>query len=195
MKTLSQISEKSAPELHSDLIEGCRRGDQKAQFSIYKLYYRPMFNISLRIVKDRAEAEDIMQESFLRAFEDIGSFAGKSSFGAWLRRIVYNRSIDALRKKNRTQFEDVDLLSLESVPDYLYSDRHEERDKRLSLIHEAFKKMSDNYRNIFSLYFIEGYDYSEISDILSIPANTTRSQVSRAKKKLAGYLAPSGKRC
>lgn len=74
--------------LHQELINGCRRGDQKAQFQIYKLYYKAMYNTSLRIVNNTMEAEDIMQEAFLSAFEKIGFYSGTASFGAWLKKIV-----------------------------------------------------------------------------------------------------------
>ena len=86
--------------LHQDLLDGCKTGDQKAQFQIYKLYYIAMYNTSLRIVIDTMEAEDIMQESFLSAFEKIATYSGTVSFGAWLKKIVFNRSLDALTTIN-----------------------------------------------------------------------------------------------
>jgi RNA polymerase sigma-70 factor (ECF subfamily) len=85
--------------LHQDLINRCKTNDQKAQFQIYKLYYKAMYNTSLRIVNDTMEAEDIMQESFLSAFEKINTYSGMVSFGAWLMKIVINRSLDAVSKK------------------------------------------------------------------------------------------------
>jgi len=88
MRTEVANPEVSFKNLHSDLIDGCRRGDQKAQFQIYKRYYKAMYNISLKIVKDAMEAEDIMQEAFLSAFENIATWSGTVSFGAWLKRIV-----------------------------------------------------------------------------------------------------------
>ena len=91
--------EEAYKNLNQDVIDGCKKGDQKAQFQLYKLYYRSMYNTSLRIVNDYTEAEDIMQESFLAAFEKINSYSGKVSFGSWLKKIVVNRSLDALRKK------------------------------------------------------------------------------------------------
>jgi len=93
--------------IHQDLIDGCKTGDQKAQFQIYKLYYKAMFNTSLRIVTDTMEAEDIMQESFLSAFEKIETYSGTVSFGAWLKKIVINRSLDALSRK-KAIFEDIE---------------------------------------------------------------------------------------
>jgi len=93
--------------IHQNLIEGCKRMDQKAQFQIYKLYYKAMFNTSLRIVNDPMEAEDIIQESFLVAFEQIGTYSGNVSFGAWLMSMVQNRSIDSRIKNRNVTFEDI----------------------------------------------------------------------------------------
>jgi RNA polymerase sigma-70 factor (ECF subfamily) len=94
--------------LHQDLLDGCKTGDQKAQFKIYKLYYKAMYNTSLRIVNNTMEAEDIMQEAFLSAFEKIDTYSGTVSFGAWLKRIVINRSLDALSRR-KAIFEDIEL--------------------------------------------------------------------------------------
>ncbi len=85
--------------LHQDILDACKEGDQKAQFQIYKLYYKAMYNTSLRIVNDTMEAEDIMQEAFLSAFDKIDTYSGTVSFGAWLKKIVINRSLDALGKE------------------------------------------------------------------------------------------------
>jgi RNA polymerase sigma factor (sigma-70 family) len=102
-KTYQEVSN----SIHKNLIAGCKRIDQKAQFQIYKLYYKAMYNTSLRIVNDPMEAEDIMQESFLTAFEQIGTYSGNVSFGAWLKSIVQDRSIDISRKQENVIFEDI----------------------------------------------------------------------------------------
>src|SRR5512133_4028719 len=107
MKTQMADSGVQFSNLHQDLIDGCKAGDQKAQFQIYKLYYKAMYNTSLRIVNDTMEAEDIMQESFLSAFEKIDTYSGMVRFGAWLKKIVVNRSLDALNKR-KAVFEDID---------------------------------------------------------------------------------------
>ena len=173
--------------IHQDLIDGCKSGDQKAQFQIYKLYYKAMYNTSLRIVNDTMEAEDIMQESFLSAFEKIETYSGMVSFGAWLKKIVINRSLDALNKK-KAIFEDIEShigLRDESSDDNAY-----ERDVELKVeeVKNAIEKLPDGYRVILSLYLLEGYDHDEISEILSISSSTSRSQLSRAKQKLIGEL-------
>jgi hypothetical protein len=92
--------ESSSRTLKQDLIEACKRGDQKAQFMIYKLYYKMMYNSSLVMVNDPAEAKYIIQESFLYAFEEIGNFSGSVSFGSWLMKIVQNRTLDTCLKNH-----------------------------------------------------------------------------------------------
>lgn len=173
--------------LHQDLLDGCKLGDQKAQFQIYKLYYKAMYNTSLRIVNDTMEAEDIMQESFLSAFEKIDTYSGTVSFGAWLKKIVINRSLDVLGKR-KAVFEDIEShvgIRDESIEDQV---RYEEVDVKVEEVKEAIERLPDGYRVILSLYLLEGYDHDEIADILSISSSTSRSQLSRAKQKLISEL-------
>lgn len=173
--------------IHQDLIDGCKTGDQKAQFQIYKLYYKAMYNTSLRIVSDTMEAEDIMQESFLSAFEKIDTYSGTVSFGAWLKKIVVNRSLDALSRR-KAIFEDIDShigIRDESGDD---TSRNEEIDVKVEEVKAAIERLPDGYRIILSLYLLEGYDHDEIAEILSINSSTSRSQLSRAKQKLIGEL-------
>jgi len=173
--------------LHQDLLDGCKNGDQKAQFQIYKLYYKAMYNTSLRIVNDSMEAEDIMQESFLSAFEKIDTYSGTVSFGAWLKKIVINRSLDSLSRR-KAIFEDIDShigIRDDSSEDIL---RKEEADIKVEEVKEAINRLPDGYRIILSLYLLEGYDHDEIGEILSISSSTSRSQLSRAKQKLVAEL-------
>jgi len=168
--------------IHQELIEECRQGSQKAQFQIYKLYYKAMYSVSLRIVNDDFEAEDIMQEAFLSAFKKIESYKGEVSFGAWLKKIVVNRSLDVL-KKRRVKFEEVnertmEMPDLEGMP--LEVDVKE--------IKKAIQSLPDGYRTVLSLYLIEGYDHDEISQILRISNSASRTQYSRAKSKLKELL-------
>ena len=94
----------------NQLIERCKKGDSKAQFAIYKLYYKAMYNTAFRILNNSFEAEDVMQESFLSAFTKLDSFSKQATFGAWLKKIVINNSITALKKNNR-----FGMVSLEKV--------------------------------------------------------------------------------
>jgi len=170
--------------LHQELIDLCKSGDQKAQFQIYKLYYKAMYNTSLRIVNNPMEAEDIMQESFLSAFEKIETYSGTVSFGAWLKRIVVNRSIDSLRKNGKMVFEDIESLNFIEASCTEENNLDEENTERLQLLLNSVKRLPQGSRIVLSLRLLEGFDHDEISEILSISPATSRSQLSRAKQKL-----------
>ena len=176
--------------LHQDILDACKEGDQKAQFQIYKLYYKAMYNTSLRIVNNTMEAEDVMQEAFLSAFEKIETYSGTVSFGAWLKKIVINRSLDALGKR-KAVFEDIEShtgIRDDGPEDSL---RNEEIDIQIGAVKEAIEKLPDGYRVILSLYLLEGYDHDEIAEIMKISSSTSRSQLSRAKQKLISELKKS----
>lgn len=166
-------------DVHHELIKKCRKGHQKSQMQIYKLYYKAMFNTSLRIVGNTSDAEDIMQDSFINAFQKIAQYTEGGSFGGWLKRIVVNNSLDMLQKnKLDTEFSDhLEIVEEEPVMPSI--------DKiRLKDIKEAIDKMKEEYRVIISLYLFEGYDHEEISEILGISYNLSRTRYSRARKKL-----------
>lgn len=166
-------------DVHHDLIEKCRKQDQRAQMQIYKLYFRAMYNSSLRIVGSTVDAEDIMQESFLDAFHKLEKYSEEGSFGGWLKRIVVNNSIDHINKnKLQTEFnEHMEVVEEESTD-------FDNKEIRLKDIKNALGKIKDEYRIIISLYLFEGYDHEEISEILNISYNLSRTRYSRAKSKL-----------
>jgi RNA polymerase sigma-70 factor (ECF subfamily) len=174
--------EPTVKNIHEDLIRGCQVNDRKAQFQVYKLYYKAMFNTALRIVNDPAGAEDIMQEAFLEAFRQIGSYRAESSFGSWLKRIVINKSIDEIRKAK-------DIISIDEA-DVDVPDQNEDENylhvlsTRVEEIRKAIHALPDSYRIILSLHLLEGYDHEEISQILDISYNLSRTRYSRARKKL-----------
>lgn len=172
--------------IHENLIEKCRNKDAKAQFEIYKLYYKAMYNTCYRIVNNTEEAEDLMQESFLAAFEKIETYNGEVSFGAWLKRIVINRSLDAL-KKRKMELIPLDNTLQEDFAEDVNFDT-EDMEKELQRIKKAINKLADGYRIVLTLYLLEGYDHDEISQILNISSSNSRSQYSRAKQKLKEIL-------
>lgn len=171
--------------IHEDLIQACRSGDRSAQFRIYKLYYKAMYNTSLRIVNDTAEAEDIMQESFLDAFQRLNTYSGEGSFGSWLKRIVINRSLDFLRKEREmVPFDETDHDLAETDEET----REEEVILRVAEVKKAISQLQDEYRIIVSLYLLEGYDHEEIAQILKISNQLSRTRYSRARQKLLWLL-------
>jgi RNA polymerase sigma-70 factor (ECF subfamily) len=173
-----------------ELINQCRKGDRKAQSEIYRLYYKAMYNTCLRLVSFPAEAEDIMQEAFLSAFRKIDTYKGNVSFGAWLKRIVINKSIDALRQR-KFRFETLDHVKPDEVPE-LTSDNDDDMKLPAELmvkqIKEAIQELSDGYRLVITLALIEGFDHEEIAQILSISKSSSRSQLTRARKRLMEIL-------
>ena len=169
---------------HEKLIERCRRGDRRAQFEIYKLYYKAMFNSCLRIVNNSVEAEDLMQESFLKAFNKIETYKGEVAFGAWLKKIVVNNALDYVKKRKLQLIE----LNEAVTCDFYEDDNQISDDVSVESIKEKIKELPDGYRVILSLYLFEGYDHEEIASILNISNSTSRSQYLRAKQRLIKEL-------
>ncbi|MDP2113348.1 MAG: sigma-70 family RNA polymerase sigma factor, partial [Bacteroidota bacterium] len=131
--------------IHQDLVERCRKGDTKAQFELYKIYYKPMYNICLRMVGSQVEAEDVMQEAFLNAFTKIDTYQGVVSFGAWLKKIVINRSLDHL-KKRKVKFEELN----EKIPDE-EPVSIEISEIQMEKLKNAIQQLPDGYRVVLSL--------------------------------------------
>jgi len=161
------------------------KGDVRAQYQLYSLYSKAMYNICYRMTNQLEEAEDMLQESFTYAFSKLGSFRFESSFGAWLKRIVVNTCINHLKKKR------VDLVYTEHdndpLPEDDYVDYGEIRLKVESVM-KAVGQLPEGYRVVFSLYLLEGYDHKEISEIMGISESTSKSQFLRAKQKIKEIL-------
>lgn len=162
------------------------KGDVRAQYQLYSLYSKAMYNICLRMTNMQEEAEDMLQESFSYAFSKLGSFRFESSFGAWLKRIVVNTCINHLKKKR------IDLVYTEqqndSLPDDDYVDYAEIKFKADGVM-KAMEQLPQGYRIVFSLYLLEGYDHGEIAEILEITESTSKSQYLRAKKKIKEIMS------
>lgn len=179
-----QASSKNNYNIHQNLIKECKRGNKNAQFDIYKLYFKAMYNTCLRIVKDVQEAEDIMQESFLKAFNNLDQYKAEVSFGSWLKKIVINRSLDSLRKK-KALFESLEDENFEYIKE---EETETEAIFKIEDIKSEINKLPDGYRMVLNLYLLEGYDHEEIGEILNISASTSRSQFARARKRLSENL-------
>ena len=167
------------------MIESCMKGDVRAQYQLYSLYSKAMYNICLRMTGQQVEAEDMLQESFTYAFSKLGSFRFESSFGAWLKRIVVNTCINHLKKKR------LDLVYTEThndpVPEEDFVD-YGEIEFQVESVMKAMEQLPEGYRVVFSLYLLEGYDHKEISEILGISESTSKSQFLRAKQKIKQIL-------
>jgi RNA polymerase sigma factor (sigma-70 family) len=170
-------------EIYEELVEQCKQGERNAQIRIYEMHAATVFNSCIRIVSSEADAEDIMQESFIEAFDKIHTFRGEGSFVAWLKRIAVNKSINLLRTKRKS-------ISLEDGAPEVTDNSHDEASIsenifcRIEEIRAAMDKLPENYRIVLSLQLLEGYDQEEISEILGTTHGNVRTRYSRAKQKL-----------
>jgi RNA polymerase sigma factor (sigma-70 family) len=166
------------------LLEHCKKKDKNAQLELYKCYYKAMYNVAYRILKDEFEAEDLMQEAFLTVFTKMKMYKGEVTFGAWLKRIVINKSLTQLKKNKRYQ-----EVKMEVIPtDDTAVETVDYRGLKASNVLTCLQGLKENYRIILNLHLIEGYDYEEISQILNYTNENVRTTVSRAKKKLKQVL-------
>ena len=173
-----------------NLVLECKQGSKKACYELYKLYAKAMLNVAFRIVGNIAEAEDVLQEAFLDAFNKLKDFRQDTTFGLWLKQIVVNRSINLLRKR-KMEFIDMDGEQLENIPDR-ETDNGEETLYQAAIVKKAIQELPDGYRTVISLYLLEGYDHEEIGQILNISENTSRTQFLRAKRKLIEIVRRKG---
>jgi RNA polymerase sigma factor (sigma-70 family) len=185
-----RMLELTATIQRDELVERCRQGDRRSYGELYQKYSKAMFNTSLRIVNNTADAEDVLQESFVDAFAAIDSFAYKSTFGAWMKRIVVNKSINALRKR-KMQIVDIEKTSAVYLPE---EDNFDEEALKFKVeeIKKAVKDLPNGYRTVISLHLFEGYDQEEIAEILQISHATVRTQYMRAKQKLLLIIKQGG---
>ncbi|WP_299158691.1 RNA polymerase sigma factor [uncultured Tenacibaculum sp.] len=168
----------------NQLIERCKKNDSTAQMQVYDAYYKAMYNTSYRILKDEFEAEDLIQEAFLTAFSKLHTFKGEVTFGAWLKRIVINKSLTQLKKNIR-----YDEVKMEVVSNYEVEETTIDYSSlNVKQVMDSLQSLKNSYRVILTLNLIEGYDYEEISQILKYTNENVRTTISRAKKKLKQVL-------
>lgn len=148
-----------------------------------------MYNLAYRMMNNREDAEDILQETFTECFRNIGSFRFESTFGAWLKAILLNKCINQLKKRK------INLVLSDTLTDDVYNINEDtqtgedDNDYDTDKIFRGIEKLPDGYRIILTLYLLEGYDHSEISQILGISESTSKSQYSRVKEKLRKILS------
>ncbi|MEQ1585098.1 MAG: RNA polymerase sigma factor [Cyclobacteriaceae bacterium] len=177
--------EAQAVHIHHDLIDRCRQGDRDAYYRLYKLYSRSMYNVGFRIVNNTEEAEDVLQDAFISAFNNLGSYRGDSTFGAWLKRIVINKAINYLNKRRPERMPEDERFDVKEEEEV---DVLEGFPFTVEKVRAAIEALPDGYRSVLSLYLLEGYDHGEIAEILGITESTSKSQFNRAKKKLKELL-------
>ncbi|MCF8715052.1 RNA polymerase sigma factor [Joostella atrarenae] len=170
--------------LEIDLIEKCKNNDRKSQMRLYDMYCDGMYCISMRYVKNTNDAQDVMQEAFIKAFQKLDQFKAEVTFGAWLKRIVINKCLDFLKSKQQFQ------ISIEETDLQLVADNNwkVDEDVDVSEVKKAIEELPEKYKYVLMLYLIEGYDHEEISQILGINNTTSRTHLLRGKQKLKMLL-------
>lgn len=170
-----------------ELIDLCKKDDQRAQLELYNKYCDAMFNVSYRIVQDIYVAEDMMQEAFINAFKQLHTLKEPKIFGSWLKRIVINKSLNHLQKKSKEDWNRLDDV-LYKIEDIQEDDSFDLTDHKVQEILKKINELKQNYRLLLNLHYVEGYDYEEISEITGMTYANCRTTMSRAKESLKKKL-------
>lgn len=166
-----------------ELIEGCLRNDRKAQRELYQRYKVQLFRVCLRYGKNRVDAEDMLQEGFLTIFKDLKYYSFNGALGGWMRKVVINSCLQHIRKNNKSPHR----IEIHELPDMVTTETNEP-ESRIQELTRLIQKLPSGYRTVFNLYVMDGYSHKEIAQILSISINTSKSQLSKAKKMLRTSL-------
>ena len=163
------------------LVQKCLNGEKKAQKELYDQYAKAMYHSIIRIVGQKTEAQDLLQESFIKVFKELKNFKSRSSLGVWIKKICINTSLTQLKKNKQIQIVELDgNVQQENSSDVIDFD--------VKLIHDSIKKLPSGCRVILNLYLFEGFRHSEIAEILEITESTSKSQYIRGKKLLRKEL-------
>lgn len=165
----------------AQLVEAVLRGDVQAQRSLYERFARKMFGVCLRYSGSREEAEDFLQEGFIRVFQKISSFKGGGVLEAWIRKVMVNTALEQLRKQ-KIEWAEANQLPEEGHEPEIISKME------TGVLLEAIGKMPYGYKIIFNLFAIEGYGHGEIASMLNISEGTSKSQYARARAQLVKTL-------
>ncbi len=172
-------------DIHKEILEGCIKGESSAQRKLFDSYSRLLLGVCNRYATNIEEAEDIMQEGFVKIFLNIKEFKGDGSIVAWMRRIMINTAITHYHKMKKHRYhDDLDEVKETKFDDYLWDDAEFTREELFNVI----QRMPEGYRMVFNLYAVEGYKHREIAEIMGIDENTSKSQYSRARRWLQERL-------
>jgi RNA polymerase sigma-70 factor (ECF subfamily) len=173
------------------LIDGCLQGDRRSQQAVYKLLYGKMKAVCLRYTRDSDQAMDVLQEGFIKVFQNMERYSGSGSFEGWVRRIMVNLSIDRFRKSKNDFILMNDAMSAEQWEDEIEEEELAEQDQydfKPHQIIEAMQQLSPAYRTVFNLYVFENYTHQDIADALGVSVGTSKSNFAKAKRNMKKIL-------
>ncbi len=165
------------------ILKGCLKNIKADQYKLYNLYSSRMYGVCLRYAGSTDEAQDILQEGFIRVFQHLRSFKGKGSFEGWIKRIMVNTAIEKYRER-------IYHLSIDSISenDHHFTDNFAVELLEVNDVLALIQELPDQYRLVFNLFALEGYSHKEIGEMLSISESTSRSNLARARSLLKGKI-------
>lgn len=170
--------------LTTDLVEQCRANNRHAQMQLYRQYCEAMYCVAMRFLKNEDDAEDVLQEAFIKAFQKLDQFSGEVTFGAWLKRIVINKCIDFIKSK-KMQYVELKESAIRIADD---EDWAVESGLSLASIQAAMDTLPDKYRYVLRMYLVEGLDHEEISAVLGLTETACRTRLMRGRGMLKDLL-------
>ncbi|ASV29053.1 RNA polymerase sigma factor [Maribacter cobaltidurans] len=172
----------------ADILEKCKANDRSAQLKLYRQYCDGMYCVAMRFLKNADDAEDVLQEAFIKAFQKMHQYKGEVTFGAWLKRIVVNKCIDFLKSRNEQNISlDESYMRCVEEDDWTVEE-HIEIDE----VKTAIEQLSDKYKYVVMMYLVEGFDHQEISEVLKISETACRTRLLRGKGQLKELLKLKG---
>ncbi len=173
---------------HKEIIDACVKGDRLAQRNLYDLFSKRMYVVCLRYTKSQQEAEDVLQDSFIKIFNNLKNYRGESRLGYWIKRIIINTALNSQRKK-LYMYPMVDIEDVHHVFDQSKTISNLQLEELLNII----RTLPTGCRTVFNLFAIEGYSHREIAEMLEVSEGTSKSQFSRARKLLQEKIAEEEK--
>ncbi|MFK8038270.1 MAG: RNA polymerase sigma factor [Crocinitomicaceae bacterium] len=174
-----------------NIIQGCIKGKRKYQKQLFEQYYGKMKSVCMRYARDEDEAQDMVQNGFIKVFDKLAVYNFTGSFEGWVRRIMVNTAIDFIRKhKNKTySLEDDHMLASDSEDGIVLDEEVFELNFKAQKAVEAIGRLSAGYKMVFNLYVMEGYTHKEIAEYIGISEGTSKSNLAKAKQKLRALLS------
>jgi len=166
------------------LVNRCLDGDEQAQYELYQKYVQAMYNVAIRMVHYSEDAEDIVQEVFVKVFRKLDSFQGESTLGAWIKKITVNTTLNFIRKRKHKQTTSIE----DSMEVPVFEEDIDTSEFSMAQIHCAIKQLPERCRVVLNLYLIEGYQHQEIASILGITVSTSKTQYRRGRMLLQDIL-------
>lgn len=170
------------PDKLKYIVEGCRNGKARQQEELFNTYSPVLYGICCRYISDKDDAEDVLQEAFIKIFLNIKQYKESGSFEGWMKKITVNSALYFLKHKKKLRFETTHSEELSAGEEESYNDLYQESDEQFLV--ERIQKLPVGYRTVLNLYLVEQFSHKEIAEQLNIKESTSRSQYTKARRQL-----------